>query len=141
MTQQPSLSRTTIVAELVTLQESAGTRRVFVIQIQLQQDKPSVEGMPLKEPKKGVTRKSGRKTQCVRTDRVEHKDPKDAAVFQLGTGTTAPIFLDMELNGKMVRMKSDTGAAVSVIIECTITHSPPVEGECVMWGLWVVVPN
>ena len=71
----------------------------------------------------------------MRTVSGEHKDPEDAAVFQLGTGTTAPIYVDMELNGKMVRMESDTGAAVSVIIECTITHSPRVEGECVIWGL------
>ena len=31
----------------------------------------------------------------------EHKQPQDAAVFQLGTGTTAPIFVSMELNVKI----------------------------------------
>ena len=46
-------------------------------------------------------------------------DPQDAAVFQLGTSTAAPIFIDMELNGKLVRMELDTGAAVSLISECT----------------------
>ena len=40
-------------------------------------------------------------------------------MFQVGTGTTTPIFVDMELNEKMVRMELDTGAAVSLISECT----------------------
>ena len=40
-------------------------------------------------------------------------------MFHLGTGTTASIFVDMELNGKMVRMELDTGAAASLISECT----------------------
>ena len=40
-------------------------------------------------------------------------------MFQLGTGTTVPISVDKELNGKMVQMELDTGAAVSLISECT----------------------
>ena len=40
-------------------------------------------------------------------------------MFQLGTSTTAHILVDIELNGKMVRMELDTGAAVSLISEHT----------------------
>ena len=43
-------------------------------------------------------------------------------MFQLGTGTAAPIFVEMELNGKMARTEINTGAAVSLISECTKEH-------------------
>ena len=59
------------------------------------------------------------KTLWVDTEKSEHKDPQDAAVFQLVTGPTSLIFVDMELNGKEVRMELDTGAAVSLFLEHT----------------------
>ena len=55
----------------------------------------------------------------------EHKDPQDATVFQLVTGPTALIFVDMDLNGKGVRMELDRGATVSLISEHTKEHLFP----------------